>query len=81
MYSGGIRRVEPYCHGYVGNEETMLGRQIGGYSKSAHADPWRLFRVRHIRGLILTEERFARIAPDYNPTHPNYAITHVHCSV
>ena len=45
VYNGGIRRVEPYCHGFSDEQEVLLGRQSGGFTESKDKQLWRLYRT------------------------------------
>ncbi|MGH0029425.1 MAG: WYL domain-containing protein [Myxococcota bacterium] len=79
VYSGTLRTVEPYTHGYssAGNE-VFRGYQTGGLSKSGRQQGWRLFRVDEISALRATGETFQPNRSDYNP---NDRTIDVHCSV
>ncbi len=67
-YDGGIRIVEPFCHGVsTAGHEVLRGYQIGGYSKSASEPPWRLYLVSKMSSLEITDQSFNGIRPEYNP--------------
>jgi hypothetical protein len=67
-YNGGLRTVEPHCHGVSkdGNE-LLRGYQTEGYSQSGNPVGWKLFSVSKISSLQQTGEGFSSNRPDYNP--------------
>ena len=67
-YDGGLRRIEPYCHGVTkkGNE-VLRAFQISGYSRSGSPIGWKLFSVSKISNLKILDETFHSIRRDYNP--------------
>ncbi len=81
VYRGGVRRVEPYCHGYARREEVLLGRQIGGYTTSGDPQRWRLFHVARTEGLRASEEAFEPAVEEYDRDNPHPAIDEIHCRV
>lgn len=45
-YDGGIRTVEPHCHGISrADNEVLRAWQTGGYSESGEPVGWKLFEV------------------------------------
>lgn len=79
-YKGGLRTVEPFCHGMsTAGNEVLRGYQTGGYSESGEPVEWKLFRVSEMSNLEMTDEHFSGIRPGYNP-HDS-AMTTVHCHV
>jgi hypothetical protein len=65
-YDGGVRTVEPFCHGVsTAGNEVLRGCQVGGYSRSGDLPRWRLFNVAEIRRLTVTEEAFTGKRPGY----------------
>lgn len=79
-YKGGLRTVEPFCHGIsTAGNEVLRGYQTSGYSESGNPVEWKLFRVAEISGLDMTSEHFSGIRQGYNP-HDS-AMTTVHCHV
>ena len=79
-YSGGVRMVEPHCHGVsrAGNE-VLRGYQTGGYSKSGNPVGWKLYEVSQMSNIIITEENFTHNRPGYNPN--DKGMQEVHCHV
>lgn len=81
VYRGGVRRIEPYCHGFGEQEQELrLGRQLGGASVSENPRQWRIFSVSEMVGIDLAQGNFAPV-DGYNPTAPHPSILDVHCSV
>jgi hypothetical protein len=79
-YDGGIRVVEPHCHGIsLAGNEVLRGYQSGGYSQSGRPAAWKLFEVAKISSLQLTGQTFATNRPHYNPNDSQ--MTQVHCHV
>lgn len=79
-YDGGIRTVEPHCHGTsTAGNEVLRGFQTGGYSESGSPVAWKLFEVAKIQGVIQTGGTFASNRPGYNPG--DRGMTSVHCHV
>ena len=67
-YDGGLRTVEPHCHGVSKNgNELLRGYQTGGYSQSRSPIGWKLFSVSKISSLQKTGEKFPSNRADYNP--------------
>jgi hypothetical protein len=79
-YDGGIRIVEPHCHGTsLAGNEVLRGYQTGGYSQSGNPRAWKLFEVEKISSLQLAGETFATNRPGYNPN--DKGMTQIHCHV
>lgn len=77
-YDGGIRDVEPHCHGCSKDDNDLLrGYQIGGYSSSGEPVGWKMFRLDRLSGLVVTETTFHGARPEYDP-HDNRMAT-VYC--
>lgn len=77
---GGVRTVEPYCHGLsLADNEVLRGFQTAGYSKSGRPVDWKLFEVAKITGLQQTGTTFQANRPDYNPD--DQGMSSVHCHV
>ena len=67
-YSGGLRTVEPFCHGVsTAGNEVLRGYQTSGDSESGDPVGWKLFRVSEISNLTITNELFSGTRPGYNP--------------
>jgi hypothetical protein len=67
-YNGGLRTVEPHCHGVSkGGNELLRGYQTGGHSQSGQPVEWKLFSVGKISSLQQTGQKFSTNRPDYNP--------------
>ena len=79
-YNGGLRQVEPHCHGIsTAGNEVLRGYQTGGYSSSGNPVGWKLYVVTGISGLQQTGETFPTDRPDYNPD--DRGMSSVHCHV
>lgn len=79
-YDGGVRTVEPYCHGIsTAGHEVLRAYQIGGYSQSGDPRGWKLFEVAKISGLSETGQTFTANRPGYNPD--DQGMSSVHCHV
>ena len=79
-YDGGLRTVEPHCHGISkAANEVLRGYQTGGYSSSGNPVEWKLFTVAEISGLRRTGATFLANRPGYNPN--DLGMTSVHCHV
>ena len=79
-YDGGIRIVEPHCHGIsLAGHEVLRGYQSGGYSQSGRPAAWKLFEVAKISSLQRTGDIFATNRSGYNPN--DKGMTQVHCHV
>jgi hypothetical protein len=66
-YHGGIRRVEPHCHGR-GNEghDLLRAYQLTGHSQSGQFSGWKMFRVDQMIDITLTAEQFPGPRPGYD---------------
>jgi len=79
-YDGGLRIVEPHCHGVSKNgNELLRGYQTGGYSQSGESIGWKLFSVNKISRMQQTGEIFPSNRTDYNPN--DKAMISICCSV
>ena len=79
-YDGGLRDVEPYCHGSSAEGHDLLsGYQIGGFSRSGRGEGWKTFRVDAVSELLLTDQHFFRVRAGYDRNDPGVAT--VHCRV
>lgn len=57
FYDGGIRTVEPFCHGESRDGNALLRvYQTAGYSQSGQPDGWKLFPLDELSGLAITNE-------------------------
>ena len=78
-YKGGLRTVEPFCHGIsTAGNEVLRGYQTSGYSESGDPVGWKLFRVSEISNLTITDELFSGTRPGYNPNDSAMATIHCH---
>lgn len=68
-YHGYPRVVEPHTYGIYGatGNEVIVTYQTRGGSQSGGIPDWRTFNVSEILGLNITEEKFERTRPGYNP--------------
>jgi len=73
------RIVEPYAHGATrrGND-ALRGYQVGGTSES-EIPSWKLFLVKRMIGLRITDCTFTGTAPGY--AHGNRDLTPIYCRV
>ena len=79
-YDGGLRTVEPYCHGISrAGEEVLRAYQTAGYSKSGNPVGWKLFEVAKISRLQTPSQTFTKNRPMYNPN--DRGMRQVHCHV
>ena len=79
-YDGGVRTVEPYCHGVLKNgNEALRAYQIEGYSKSKNPTGWKLFLISKILNLTINNEKFQIIRPEYNPN--DSAMIRIYCRI
>jgi len=79
-YDGGIRVVEPHCHGIsTAGNEVLRGYQIEGFSESGNPVGWKLFDISKISSITSTGKTFAQNRPSYNPN--DKAMKTVHCNV
>lgn len=68
-YHGLQRTVELHTYGIhrdSGNE-VLSGYQTAGFSNSSDLPGWRLYRLFEVQHLTVTDTRFARPRPGYNP--------------
>ncbi len=67
-YDGGVRTVEPYCHGVsTAGNEVLRAYQVGGFSQSEDPTGWRLFDLAKMEDVEITGEKFEPYRPEYNP--------------
>jgi hypothetical protein len=78
-YDGGMRTVEPHCHGTsTSGNEVLRGYQTGGYSESGKPVEWKLFDVSKMSALTITNQTFAQNRPSYNPNDKQMSVVHCH---
>ena len=68
-YEGRTRIVEPFTlgvHKDTGNL-SLCAYWIGGYSESRRSPYWRLYTLRHMQNLQVTDQSAARHRLGYNP--------------
>lgn len=79
-YDGGIRTVEPFCHGIsTAGNEVLRGFQKGGYSESGNSHTWKMFKVDEITSISIKNEKFTGQRPNYNPN--DKGMRQIHCNV
>ena len=79
-YNGGMRTVEPFCHGGGRRGQDLLrGYQIEGYSESGNAVGWKLFRTDQMADVSETGHRFNGNRPEYEPY--DSAMSVIHCNI
>ncbi|MHA1439758.1 MAG: hypothetical protein ACTSPD_19595 [Promethearchaeota archaeon] len=79
-YDGGNRVVEPYCYGISSTgEELLRSFQIRGFSRSRNPSGWKLFKISKITKLTITDDKFEKNRPKYNPKDP--AMKRIFCKV
>lgn len=79
-YDGGIRIVEPHCHGIrADGTEVLRAYQIGGHSKSGHPVGWKLIELGKISGLQHEDTTFTNNRPGYNPS--DQSMSSIHCAL
>lgn len=80
FYDGGLRTVQPYCHGLSkSGSEVLSAYQTSGYSESGLASGWKSFDVSKIRALKIADVHFLKNRYDYNVE--DCGIHDVHCKV
>jgi hypothetical protein len=78
-YGGGLRTVEPHCHGWSGTgTELLRGYQIFGYSASGEDVGWKTFHVARMAGLRTVDSGFTP-RPEFR--QEDATIKRRHCSV
>jgi len=78
-YEGGMRTVEPHCHGIsTAGNEVLRGYQTGGYSESGNPVGWKLFEVARIQNMSQTGDVFGSNRPHYNPNDESMRVVHCH---
>ena len=76
-YDGGLRTVEPYCHGVsIAGFDLLRAYQTSGYSASRQSIEWKLIYVNQIQSLALTEVLFSGRRRGYNPNDSAMARTY-----
>ncbi len=64
-YNGGIRVVEPHCHGVTtAGNEGLRAYQVSGYSESGRLG-WKMFDLSKASSIIIFDETFSGPRPDY----------------
>lgn len=78
-YDGGLRVVEPHCHGISRRgKEVLRAYQVQGHSRSGKTVDWKLFEVSKISGLQETGQVFPQNRPGYNPDDRGMRTVHCH---
>ncbi|MFC2001523.1 hypothetical protein ACFLUZ_03340 [Chloroflexota bacterium] len=80
-YHGGLRVVEPLCFGVImpGNTEVLWCYQVSGYGEFGDPFGWKLFRASEMIDLVVTDEHFIDIRPEYNLSEA--LMTTIYCQV
>ena len=79
-YNGGQRTVEPYCYAISRNgNELLRAFQISGYSASGKAQGWKLFSVNDMNNLLILDDTFNALRPEYNPDDP--VMVRIYCCI
>jgi hypothetical protein len=79
-YDGGIRIVEPHCHGIsTAGNEVLRAYQIGGYSESEQHVGWKLIAMNRIYGIQPDGITFIATRPGYEPN--DRSMSTIHCAV
>ena len=79
-YDGGLRRIEPYCHGLSKKgKELLRAFQISGYSRSKNPIGWKLFSISKISNLKILKDTFHHVRHEYNPK--DSAMSRIFCKV
>jgi len=79
-YQGGIRVVEPHCHGIsTDNNEVLRAYQIGGYSRSGQHIGWKLIAVNRIYSIQPEGTTFTANREGYE-SHDR-SMSSIHCAV
>ncbi len=68
-YDNQLRIVEPFALGFHKDTGNLVLRsyRVGGYSKSKHESPWRLFDTSKIQNLEITTINASSNRENYNP--------------
>ena len=80
-YYGGVRRVEPYAYGIhkVTTNGVLSAYQVGGYSRSKKSLRWRLYLIKNIKDVRISDEKFnISNRPRYTPNDSRMSI--VYCA-
>jgi len=79
-YGGFHRIVAPYCHGASQRDrEVLRGVQIGGLSRSGGFGFGKLWLVKQMSEIRMTNDPFIADDPQYNPD--DKALLRIHCRV
>lgn len=70
-YNGFPRLVEPHTYGLSSTgKESLLAYQVKGGHASGHREPWHLFSIIKMSGVISAGQRFDGPRSDYKRTWP-----------
>ena len=79
-YEGGVRQVEPFCHGIsTAGHEVLRAFQAQGDDHAGREDTWKLFRVDRMHHLVIEDDPFTPDREGYNPADPEMAS--IHCRI
>ena len=78
-YNGGMRTIEPHCHGIsTAGNESLRAFQTGGHSNSGKPVDWKMITVAKILSINIMQERFVANRPGYNPNDKGMSSVHCH---
>jgi hypothetical protein len=79
-YDGGMRRVEPHCHGRSKEGHDLLrAYQLSGVSQSREATGWKLFPVDQINSMSVTSDIFSGPRQGYDKRDD--AMAYIYCCI
>ncbi len=65
-YDGGLRIVEPYCHGIsLKGNHVLRAYQVDGYSSTGKMG-WKLYDISKVISILVRENNFSVVRSDYN---------------
>jgi len=77
QYDGGIRHIEPYCHGFSRDDnELVRAYQIGGFSSSGETVGWKTYRIDRCSAVVVTGIVFTGPREGYDRADNRMATIH-----
>ncbi|WP_295793693.1 hypothetical protein [Mucilaginibacter sp.] len=65
-YEGGLRIVEPYCHGIsLKGNHVLRAFQVDGYSSTGKMG-WKLYDISKVELIVIREDSYIEIRPGYS---------------